>query len=253
MSEKSERNLYWKAQFLVVLNYTQILLRKGALLCLAATSVTWLKNELMKEIVNSELMLDGGRIDENMLEEAFLVLVINLSALWVLVGGSIIIVSWNLRNSSVIKSVKQIAIPVFFLFLILIDFEVALSVIVLALVASLVLKVVHTIIRKIMWEKLLKPVVKATSFWDLPGSESIDKDEYYQVLKNLIPVDSTIFIESLILCMEEVDSHILFSREKPEGRMVRESLTVVYRIGNSMERYDKILYFNDVIALEKVR
>ncbi|MEO2553256.1 hypothetical protein [Enterococcus casseliflavus] len=67
MNEKSERNLYWKAQFLVVLNYTQILLRKGALLCLAATSVTWLKKELMKEILNSELMLDGGRIDENML------------------------------------------------------------------------------------------------------------------------------------------------------------------------------------------
>ena len=188
-------------------------------------------------------------------------LVINLSALWVLVGGSIIIVSWNLRNSSVIKSLKQIAIPVFFLFLILINFEVALSVIVLALAASLVLRVVHTIMRKIMWKKLLKPVVEATTLWDLPGSGSIDKedrrmrntiDDFCQVLKNVIPVDSTIFMESLVLGIGEVDSHILFPKEKSEGRMVRESLTVIYRIGNSMERYKKILYFYDGTGFEKV-
>ncbi|EOU09346.1 hypothetical protein [Enterococcus mundtii] len=99
-------------------------------------------------------------------------------------------------------------------------------------------------------------VLKATSFWELPGSESIKTncrentytiEEYYQVLKALVPDNNPIAIDSLNVYMKEA---LLPNKEASE--IVNENLEVVYRIENTSARLTTELNFEPIETMDLI-
>ena len=256
MSEKRERNLYWRAQFLAMLKYTQIFLRKGALLCLYASILIWIKSQIVTEFVQSGLTLNGEIISADAFNQAINLLAIQLIQIWVVLGAMAILLIWVHKNRFSLDLIKKIVKTVFFISLITLNFNISLTAIGHALVISLLMRGIVIFMTKRMWRENLGPVIKATSFWELPGSESIKQDckentymieEYFQVLKNLIPENNSIAIDSLNVCVKEA---ILPNNEVTE--IVKKNMEVVYRIEKTSARLKAELSFEPIETMDLI-
>ncbi|MCW6015878.1 hypothetical protein [Enterococcus mundtii] len=258
MSKKGEVNFYWRAQFLAMLNYTQIFIRKSSLLCLYSTISIRIKNQIVMELVQSEFTLNGEIVSTDAFNEAINVLGIQLISILVVIGATSIPISrirtYNNRFS--FDLVKKILKTIILIFLIIQDFNISLTFIGHTLVFSLLMRGIYIFMIERMWRENLGSVLKATSFWELPGSESIKTncrentytiEEYYQVLKALVPDNNPIAIDSLNVCMKEA---LLPNKEASE--IVNENLEVVYRIENTSARLKTELNFEPIETMDLI-